>query len=392
MKEATQILHQGDTPEQYYGAVNPPVVHASLFGYRTYQEYLAAEADMYHRPFYNRDFNPTVALLEQKIADLEHAGAAIAFSSGMGAITAALLALLSQGDHLLLVESVYGPTRKFCNDVLTRLGIEVEYFPPAEAADLTSRIRANTRLIFLESPGSLTFELQDLRAAAAVARPRQIYTIADNSWATPLFQKPIELGIDIVVHSGTKYIAGHSDLTLGLLACSKQLFNQIKPVAAMLGANLAPDDAYLALRGLRTLPLRMAQHQQSALTIARWLQDRPEVRAVLHPGLPGFPGHELAQRQQRGYSSLFSFRLQPGTAEARRAFVDTLELFLIGVSWGGYESLILPLETAFKHEPAWRTRRGLDNDTFRTSIGLEDVEDLIADLEKGLAAWRAVQS
>lgn len=391
MKETTQILHQGDTPEQYYGAVNPPVVHASLFGYRTYQEYLAAEADMYHRPFYNRDFNPTVALLEQKIADLEHAGAAIAFSSGMGAITAALLALLSQGDHLLLVESVYGPTRKFCNDVLTRLGIEVEYFPPAEAADLSGRIRANTRLIFLESPGSLTFELQDLQAAAAVARPRQIYTIADNSWATPLFQKPLDLGIDIVVHSGTKYIAGHSDLTLGLLACSKQLFNRLKPMAAMLGANLAPDDAYLALRGLRTLPLRMAQHQQSALTIARWLQDRPEVRAVLHPGLPGFSGHELAQRQQSGYSSLFSFRLQPGTAKARRAFVDRLELFLIGVSWGGYESLILPLETAFKHEPAWRARRGLDDDTFRTSIGLEDPEDLIADLEQGLAAWRVAQ-
>ncbi len=391
MKEATQILHQGDTPEQYHGAVNPPVVHASLFGYRTYQEYLAAEADMYHRPFYNRDFNPTVALLEQKIAGLEHAGAAIAFSSGMGAITAALLALLSQGDHLLLVESVYGPTRKFCNDVLARLGIEVEYFSPAEAADLSGRIRANTRLIFLESPGSLTFELVDLQAAATAARQHHIYTIADNSWATPLYQKPLDLGIDIVVHSGTKYIAGHSDLTLGLLACSKQLFNRIKPVAAMLGANLAPDDAYLALRGLRTLPLRMAQHQQSALTIARWLQDRPEVRAVLHPGLPGFPGHELAQRQQRGYSSLFSFRLQPGTAEARRAFVDTLELFLIGVSWGGYESLILPLETAFKHEPAWRARRGLDDDTFRTSIGLEDPEDLIADLEQGLAAWRAAQ-
>lgn len=389
MKEATQILHQGDTPEQYHGAVNPPVVHASLFGYRTYQEYLNAEADIFHRPFYHRDFNPTVALLEQKIANLEHAEAAIAFSSGMGAITAALLALLNQGDHMLLVESIYGPTRRFCDQVLSRLGIAVDYFAPAEAADLAGRLQPNTRLIFLESPGSLTFELQDLRAAAAMARQRHINTIADNSWATPLFQKPLDLGIDIVVHSGTKYIAGHSDLTLGLLACSGQLFNRIKPVAAMLGANLAPDDAYLALRGLRTLPLRLAQHQQSALTIARWLQDRPEVGAVLHPGLPDFPGHELAQQQQSGYSSLFSFRLQPGPAKARHAFVDTLELFLIGVSWGGYESLILPLATVFKNEPAWRSRRGLDDDTFRICIGLEDPEDLIADLEKGLAAWRA---
>jgi cystathionine beta-lyase len=392
MKETTQILHKGDTPEQYYGAVNPPVVHASLFGYKTYQEFLEAQADMYHRPFYNRDFNPTVALLEQKIADLEHAEAAIAFSSGMGAITAALLALLSQGHHLLIVESVYGPTRKFCNDTLTRMGIDVEYFPPDEAAHLSKRLRANTRLIFLESPGSLTFELQDLRAAAELAQSIGVYTIADNSWATPLYQKPLDLGIDIVVHSGTKYIAGHSDLTLGLLTCSAKLFKKIKPTAAMLGAALAPDDAYLALRGLRTLPLRMGQHQASALTIARWLQGRPEVREVLHPGLPEFPGYELAQRQQSGYSSLFGFRLQPGTAKARHAFVDTLELFLIGVSWGGYESLILPLENAFKNEPEWRARRGLDDDTFRTSIGLEDPEDLIADLERGLAAWRAAMN
>jgi cystathionine beta-lyase len=389
MKEITQILHYGDAPENYFGAVNPPVVHASLFGYKTFQEFLDASGDMFNRPFYHRDFNPTVNLLEQKVAMLEHAEAAIAFSSGMGAITAPLLALLSQGDHLLVVESVYGPTRKFCNDTLTRLGIEVEYFPPAEAADLSGRLRANTRLLFLESPGSLTFELQDLPAAAELARDRGIYTIADNSWATPLYQKPIELGIDIVVHSGTKYIAGHSDLTLGLLACSAKMYQKIKPTAAILGASLAPDDAYLALRGLRTLPLRLAQHQQNALAVARWLQTRPEVREVLHPGLPEFAGYELARRQLTGASSLFSFRLQPALARARHAFVDALELFLIGVSWGGYESLILPLETAFTQEPEWRARRHIDDDTFRTSIGLEDPEDLIVDLEQGLAAWRS---
>lgn len=389
MKETTQILHQGDAPERYQGAVNPPVFRASLFGYKTYQEFLEAQANRYQQAFYNRDFNPTVNLLEQKIAQLEHAEAAIAFSSGMGAITAALLALLSQGDHLLVVESVYGPTRQFCSQTLARLGIDVEYFPPAESTHLAGRLRDNTRLIYLESPGSLTFNLQDLAAVAGLARARGIYTVADNSWATPLFQKPLDLGIDIVVHSGTKYIAGHSDLTLGLLACSAKLFEKIKPVAVLLGANLAPDDAYLALRGLRTLPLRLAQHQASALQIARWLQNRPEVRQVLHPGLPDFPDHALAQRQQTGYSGLFSFRLQPGSARARHAFVDALDLFLIGVSWGGYESLILPLESAYKNDPAWRARRGLDDDTFRTSIGLEEPADLIADLEKGLAAWRA---
>ncbi|MFQ5611042.1 MAG: cystathionine beta-lyase [Anaerolineae bacterium] len=389
MKETTRILHLGDTPERYHGAVNPPVVHASLFGYRTYEEFLDAYRHLDDRPFYHRHFSPTVYILEQKIADLERAERAIAFSSGMGAITAPLLTLLSQGDHLLVVDCVYGPSRQFCSDTLARLGIEVEYFPARESADLAGRLRPNTRLIYLESPGSLTFDLQDLRAVAGLAQERGVYTIVDNSWATPLYQKPLEMGIDIVVHSGTKYIAGHSDLTLGLLACSEKLFRKIKPMAALLGANLAPDDAYLALRGLRTLPLRMAQHQTSALAVARWLQSRPEVREVLHPGLPDFPGYELARRQHSGSSSLFTFRLHPGSLEARRAFVNTLDLFLIGVSWGGYESLILPLEMTFQNDPDLRASRGLDDDTFRTSIGLEDPEDLIADLEKGLAAWRA---
>jgi cystathionine beta-lyase len=389
MKESTRIIHQGDAPEEYQGAVNPPVYHASLYTFKTYGDFLAASANKYHQPFYNRDYNPTVSLLEQKIADLEQADAAIAFSSGMGSITAALLALLSQGDHLLISESIYGPTRQFCRDTLNRLGIEVEFFPPAGAPNLAERLRPNTRLIYVESPGSLTFEVLDLRAVAELGQAHGVATLADNSWATPIFQKPIALGFDMVVHSGTKYIAGHSDLTLGLLACSEAMYEKIKPMAVLLGACLAPDDAYLALRGLRTLPLRMTQHQDSAMKIARWLQGRPEVREVMYPGLPDFPGHALAQGQQTGFSSLFSFRLQPGSDAARHAFVDTLELFLIGVSWGGFESLMLPLETSYKDEPEWRARRKLDDDTFRTSIGLEDPDDLIADLEKGLAAWRA---
>ncbi len=389
MQESTQILHHADTPEQYYGAVNPPVVHASLFGFKTYQEFKTAAENANQQPLYSRNFNPTVNILEQKIATLENTEAGIAFSSGMGAITAPLLALLSHGDHMLVIDAVYGPTREFCNDTLTRMGVEIDYFSAAEAADLAPRLKENTKVIYLESPGSLTFEIQDLPAVAQLARANGIYTIADNSWATPLYQKPINMGIDIVVHSGTKYIAGHSDITLGLLACSNELFDKIKPTAAMLGANLAPGDAYLALRGLRTLPVRMAQHQTSTLKIARWLQTRPEVREVIHPALPNHPGYELAQHQLSGSSSLFTFRLHSGSVEATSAFVDTLELFLIGVSWGGYESLMLPLLTSFKTEPDWRTRRKLDDDTFRTSIGLEDPADLIADLAKGLAAWRA---
>jgi cystathionine beta-lyase len=389
MRKLTQIIHGSESRNRYAGAVNPPVFHASLFGYQTYAEFLEAQQDVNNRPVYSRHFNPTVAQLEQKIADLEQAETAIAFSSGMGAITAALLALLTEGDHLLVVETVYGPAREFCDSILTRMGVNVEYFSAPEAANLEPRLRSRTRLIYLESPGSLTFEFQDLQAVSELAQRRKILTMADNSWATPLYQNPLSLGIDIVVHSGSKYIAGHSDITLGLLACSSHLFDQIKPVAALLGANLAPGDAYLAMRGLRTLPLRMAQHQQSALAIARWLEKRPEVREVLHPALSTFPYHEIGRKQMSGYSSLFSFRLQPGTEKARHAFVDALELFLIGVSWGGYESLILPLTTAYQNEPAWRARRGLDDDTFRTSIGLEDTQDLLADLVNGFAAWRA---
>lgn len=388
MDTSTKILHHGENRDDYFHAVNPPVIHASLFCYNTYQEFVDAQRDENHRPFYSRHFNPTVGVLEQKFAALEHAEAAIAFSSGMGAITAPLLALLSAGDHLLVTDSVYGPTRQFCNDTLTRMGVEVDYFTAAESADLSGRLQPNTRLIYCESPGSLTFDVQDLPAVARLAREHGIPTLADNSWATPLYQQPLDFGIDVVVHSGTKYIAGHSDLTLGLLACSAEMFERIKPTAALLGANLSPADAYLALRGLRTLPVRMARHRDSALAVARWLEQQPEVRVVMHPGLPSFPGCALARQQMSGSSSLFSFKLHPGTEKARRAFVDTLELFLIGVSWGGYESLILPLTSAYKSDPAWRYRRGLDDDTFRTSIGLEDPADLIADLENGLAAWR----
>jgi cystathionine beta-lyase len=230
--------------------------------------------------------------------------------------------------------------------------------------------------------------MQDFRAVSQLARQHNISTMTDNSWASPINQKPLDMGIDIVVHSGTKYLAGHSDLTVGFLACSSVLFDIIKPMAVSLGACLAPDDAYLALRGLRTLPVRMAQHQKSGLEIARWLQQRPEVRLVRHPGLPDFPDHELAARQLSGYSSLFSFDLQPGTEAARHAFVNALELFYIGVSWGGFESLMLPLGDRHKNDRSWRKHTGLTADTFRTSIGLEDTDDLIADLENGLAAWR----
>ncbi len=384
----THLQHLADNRARHYGAINTPVYRASLFGFETYADFLAARAGDLDAPVYSRTRNPTRDALEAKIAFLEGADHAIAFSSGMGAISAALLALVKAGDHVLAAACCYGPSRQFFDTVLAGLGVTVEYFPAEASTDLSDRLKPNTRLIYLESPGSLTFQLQDIRAVTKLARQRHIATVIDNSWATPLYQKPLSMGVDVVVHSGTKYIAGHSDVVVGLLACNAAMYRRIRPVATLLGAGLAPDDAYLVTRGLRTLSLRLARQQESALKIARRLEDKPEVRAVLHPGLPSFPQHHLAQAQMHGYSSLFGLKLHPGGEKARHAFVDSLSLFSIAVSWGGFESLILPVGRAYQDQPAVRQTMGINDDLFRLSIGLEGVDDLIADLEAGLAAWR----
>jgi cysteine-S-conjugate beta-lyase len=388
MEIETELLHLGDDPQAWAGALNPPVVHASLFCFENLQQYLDYGAGKLQRYSYARSGNPTTHVLEQKVALLEHADDALALASGMAAITTALLAFLHAGDHLLVVWCAYGPVRAFSEGLLRRLGVETEYFAAAEARDLTPRLKPNTRLIYLESPGSLTFDLQDLRAAARVAREHGILTVIDNTWATPLYQTPLDLGIDLTLHSGTKYIAGHSDLLLGLVAGRAELMQPVRSMARLLGGTLAPDDAYLATRGLRTLPVRMARHQDSALRIARWLEGRPEVRQVLHPGLESFPQHALAQAQMTGTSGLFSFRLQPRDGAARHRFVDTLlTLLRLGYSWGGYESLVLPLINSHKSDPTLRAELGLDDDTYRVSIGLEAPEDLLAVFEEALRAW-----
>lgn len=384
----TGLLHLADTSCEWNGAVNPPVVHVSLFCFESLQEYLDTIDGKIAHYTYGRSGNPTTRVLEQKIAFLEKAEDALALASGMAAISTALLTFAQAGDHILVVSCVYGPVRTFCDTTLRRLGVETEYFPSSESAQIAQRIRPNTRLIYVESPGSLTFDIQDLRAVARAARERGVLTMIDNTWATPLYQNPIELGIDLSIHSGTKYIAGHSDLMLGLIAGPNKLMKPIRAMARLLGGALSPDDAYLAIRGLRTLPVRMARHQESGLRVARWLQGRPEVREVLHPGLESFPGYALAKTQMSGYPSLFSFRLQPRGRAAQHRFVDTLlKLFRLGYSWGGYESLILPLINAFRDNPALRAELGLDDDTYRICIGLEDPDDLIALLDGALHAW-----
>ena len=378
MYRETELLQVGDTSADWKGAVNPPVYHASLFSFESLQhfrDYVSGEAQHYA---YTRVANPTTKVLEQKIAFLEKAEDAVAVASGMAAITTTLLTLLHAGDHLLVADCTYG--RGFCTQRLASLGVEVETFSSDETSDLSARIRPNTRVIYLESPGGGGFcPIQDLRAVARVARRNDVTTIIDNTWATPLYQNPIELGIDIVLHSVSKYIGGHSDLVMGLVVGSTDLIAQVRKMALHLGGTPSPSDAYLAVRGLRTLPIRMARHQESAFRVARWLESRPEIQKVWYPGLESFPGHELSKTQMTGYSGLFSFEMPWCGWEAKHCFVDSLlSIFRLGYSWGGFESLVLPSLT--KHE-------GQELDRYRLSIGLEHPEDLVACLEKALEAW-----
>ncbi|MCO6452406.1 MAG: PLP-dependent transferase [Caldilineales bacterium] len=387
MHTTTRILHENDDREMQLGSVNPPIYHSSLFTFPNMQEFLDAQAGTSSRYIYSRHRNPTVEALEQKIAMLEGGDGCIATASGMGAITAALLATLKSGDHALVVDSCYGPTRAFLDGIMAGLGVTTIYFHP-EQRDISGMLRANTRALYLESPGSLSFHILDVPELSRQAREAGVTVIIDNSWATPLYQQPLSLGVDIVVHTGTKYLGGHSDLLMGAIISREDWLPPLRQAAELLGATLGPAEAYLALRSLRTLPLRMAQHQGNGLAVAAWLSDHPKVRRVLHPGLPTFPGHELARQQFSGWSSLFAVELLPPVSpEQRHGFVDALQIFSIGVSWGGYESLLIPLHATTPAVMAQRQRLGLNSDHYRLSIGLEDPADLIDDLSQALARY-----
>jgi cystathionine beta-lyase len=375
MKRDTELLHIAENPAEWQGAVNPPIYRTSLFCYESYQQYIAAGSGQEQHYSYTRASNPTTHVLEQKIAYLEHADDCVALASGMAAITSTLIALLRSGDHLLLVSSAYGPVHNFCMNTLKGYGVAVDVFEPQESVNLSPRLKPNTKLIYLESPGSITFAIMDLRAIASLARQRNIITVIDNSWATPLYQNPLDFGIDLVIHTGSKYIGGHSDLVFGLVAGPNKYMGAVRGQAIELGGTISPEDAYLAIRGLRTLPVRMAQHQRSALTVAQWLEQQPMVIEVMSPGLESFAGHSLACSQMKGFSGLFSFRLQLKGRAAQEQFVNTLlKLFRLGCSWGGFESLVVPV-------------LGLDSGAYRVSIGLEDVDDIISVLGEALEAY-----
>ncbi len=379
MHRDTDLQHFGEDRDEFRGSITPPIFRTSLFRFPDCQA-LEDGFGEGGRDLYSRVSNPTVRAFEVKIAALEAAEEAIAFASGMGAISGVLLTFLRRGDHLECCAGAYAPALALLHRLERDWGIELTLVSPHDMSRVEGFVRDSTRRIYLESPASLTFEVSDLEHVGRVARREGILTVADNSWATPLCQQPRQLGIDLVLHSGTKYLSGHSDLVLGVVAGSGEHTARLRAMTPLLGACLSPEDAFLALRGLRTLHLRLRRHETSAYRIARRLLEHDRVIDVLHPALPYFPSHSLWQRQFQGASGLFSFRLQ---GDVRR-FCDALELFSIGVSWGGFESLALPHAVVAAAEPPTRTE--IPDDLIRLSIGLEDPDDLWQDLERGFAA------
>ncbi|MGA2089404.1 MAG: cystathionine beta-lyase [Stellaceae bacterium] len=381
-KPDTLLAHAGRDPAANFGVVNPPVYHASTIVHQSVADLEKAQKNRYgvDQVVYGRYGTPTTFALEQAVAALEGGPRAIAFCSGAAACYAALLAFVKAGDHVLVTDSVYGPVRAFCNNFLARFGVETAFYNPTMGEGIAALIRPNTRLIYLESPGSLTFEVQDTPAIVKLAKARKIKTVLDNTWAAPLFFKPLDLGVDVEVIAGTKYIVGHSDAMMGLAVTTEDSFLPVREAATQMGNHAAPDDCYLALRGLRTAGVRLRQHEKTALELARWLEKRKEVERVLHPALASFPGHNLWKRDFTGSSGLFSFILKPGTPKrAVDAMLDGMELYGMGFSWGGFESLLVPvypehLRSAVK----WQS-----GPVLRLHAGLEDVGDLVADLEAG---------
>ena len=387
MEDETKLVHAGRHPERFEGAVNPPVFHASTILSPTLAEWERKAADRAKEvpgTYYGRGGTPTTQALQEALAELEGAYRCLVFSSGLGACAGALLAYLGQGDHFLLADSVYGPTRHMATRLLKRYGVSTTFYDPLIGADIERLMQPNTKVVYVESPGSLSFEVQDIPAISAVAHRHGATVIMDNTWGTPLYFKAFEHGVDVSIQAATKYVVGHSDAMLGTVSCNKEAWPQLKSTHYDLGQTAGPDDLYLAQRGLRTMAVRLKQHWETGLQLADWLSKRPEVEKVLHPALPGDAGYTIWKRDFRGACGLFGVILKPISKQALAAFIDGLELYGLGASWGGYESLIMPFEperTAVK----WP----YPGPCVRIHAGLENVQDLLRDLEQGFKRLNA---
>jgi cysteine-S-conjugate beta-lyase len=389
MKLTTRLAQKGRKPKSRPGTVNLPVARASTVVFASLAEMEAAQKGFDADepvPTYGIANMPLRVAFEELMVEIEGGHRAVTCPNGLAAVTTAILACVKAGDHLLVVDSVYGPTRRFCDRTLAGLGVETTYYDPLIGAGIAQLMRANTRAVYLESPGSLTFEVQDFPAIARAARQRGAAVIHDNTWATGMYFPSFEHGADLVVQAATKYPAGHSDLLMGAVVANQAWWPRLRDVARDLGQTASPDDLFLAIRGMRTLDVRIKRHEQSALEVARWLQGLPEVKRVLHPALPQDPGHALWKRDFRGSTGLFAVELVSASRAQLAAFIEGLEHFALGYSWGGYESLIVPANLRY----ARTTRPWTGGPLLRLHIGLEDPADLIADLRQGLQRMKGV--
>ena len=384
----TRLMHEGEDRRAYEGAVVPPLFQNSLFTFESWEAIDKAYDDRTQHFIYSRGKNPTVSVAERKLALLAGAEKAQLFPSGMGAISAAVLHCLRAGDHVVAVKNIYGPANNLLSKYLTqKMDIDVTFVPGDTIEDFEAALRDRTRLIYLESPSSAVFGLQDLRAVAALARSRNIRTIIDNTWATPVFQPALSMGIDMEVHSCSKYIGGHSDIIAGVVMGTAEDIDAIATREyEWLGAKTAPFEAWLILRSLRTLPIRLRQHQENAMQVARFLEGHPKIRLVRYPGLQSFPQYALGQQQMSGYTGLMSFQLATEDLDSIKTFFNSLRIFTIGVSWGGHESLIYAPAISYLKElsPEQFGAMGISLGDMRISVGLEGADDLVSDLEAAL--------
>ena len=383
--ENTRLVIGGREPADYHGFVNTPVFHGSTVLAPSVKELLA-----HKQPYvYGRRGTPTSQALEEALMAIDGSAGVVLCPSGLNAVATALLSCLASGDHLLMVDSTYQPTRTFCDRDLSRFGIETTYYDPLIGPGIEALIRPNTKAVYLEAPGSQSFEIQDVPLIAEIARRHGATVLFDNTWATPLFFDAMAHGVDLSIQAGTKYIVGHSDAMFGVVSASLAAWPALKGFYGNAGLCAGPDDIFLATRGLRTMGVRLRQHQEGALAVARWLETRPEVQRVLHPGLKSHPGHAIWKRDFKGSSGLFSIVMQPAPQEAIEVFLDELKFFGLGYSWGGFESLAVPFDCAgYRTATTWNP----GGPSIRLHIGLEDVSDLIADLEAGLARFKAAQA
>lgn len=381
-RRETQLVHLGNTPSQQYGYVSPPIFRGSTAIYENTEGMKSVVRDPLKTQFpsYGRFGSPNARALEEALTSLEGGHNTVLTGAGLSAITTAILAFVASGDHILVADSVYWPTRDFC-DSLARFGITTEYYDPRIGSDIEKLIRPNTKLVYLESPGSMTFELQDIPAITSVCKKHSIITMTDNTWATPLFCQPLRLGVDLSIHSGTKYLGGHSDSFLGAIICNEATYLPVRTQALQLGQFASAEDLFLCLRGLRTLSVRLQQHQAQALAIAEWLQEQPEVSEVLYPALPSSPDYAIWKRDFSGASGLLGFMVdsqhQPQSVET---MINSLKLFGLGHSWGGFESLVATSDpSSFRLKSSWKLKGTL----VRLHVGVEDLEDLKKDLRQG---------